>query len=285
MRLIPATTMNPKAALFLFFILYATLSGHAQHLTVMTYNIRLDYAGDGKNAWGNRRDELVSQIRFYEPDVFGIQEGLPNQVDYLDSALAAYDYIGVGREDGKRAGEFSALFYKKDQFKLLESGTFWLSETPEKPSTGWDAALPRICTYGLFQMKKGGKKFRMFNTHFDHVGREARVNSMKLILDRIQAYQAEKLPTILTGDLNVTPDEAPILELKTRLSDAREVAEVVFGPDATFNGFKFDQTPQNRIDYIAVNKGFSVLKYAVLTDSFDQKYISDHFAVFCELEF
>lgn len=272
--------------LFCSLMLLLIYSGNAQNLTVMTYNIRLDYSGDGENQWDNRKDKLVNQLRFYEPDIFGIQEGLPNQVRYLDENLEAYSYIGVGRDDGKEKGEFSAIYYQDQNFKLVKSGTFWLSTTPEKPSVGWDAALPRVCTYGLFQRKSDQQQFWVFNTHFDHVGKEARVNSMKVILEQIGDLNEDSLPVVLMGDLNVTPGEEPILEMKKALSDTRDIAGVVFGPDATFNEFMFDETPQRRIDYIAVNENkVEVLKYAVLTDSYDQKYISDHFPVFCELSF
>ncbi|WP_258099403.1 endonuclease/exonuclease/phosphatase family protein [Marinoscillum pacificum] len=265
------------------FLLLITVSSFAQELKVMTYNIRLDHAGDNENNWHHRKDELVSQIKFYEPGVFGVQEALPQQLDYMDENLADYAYIGVGRDDGKRAGEFSAVFYKKTEFKLIEGSTFWLSDTPEKVSKGWDAALPRICTYGLFERISDGQKFWFFNTHFDHIGVEARVESMKLILAQIKKKNKKDYPVVLTGDLNVTPDEGPITELKKVLKDSREAANLAFGPDATFNGFNFTQAPQKRIDYIAVSEDIKVSKYAVLTDSFDQKYISDHFPVFCIL--
>ncbi|WP_421873682.1 endonuclease/exonuclease/phosphatase family protein [Marinoscillum sp.] len=271
-----------KRLSFLLFLI-VTISSMAQDLKVMTYNIRLDHAGDNENNWHHRKDELVRQIQFYEPDVFGVQEALPQQMDYLDSALAAYAYIGVGRDDGKRAGEFSAVFYKKDIVDLVKGSTFWLSSSPEEVSKGWDAALPRICTYGLFERKSDGQQFWFFNTHFDHVGKQARVESMKLILSQIKAKNSKNLPVVLTGDLNVTPDEGPIIEMKKVLKDSREAANLAFGPDATFNGFNFTQAPQRRIDYIAVSEGIKVNKYAVLTDSFDQKYISDHFPVFCVL--
>lgn len=260
-------------------------TGWSQDLSVMTYNIRLDHAGDGVNRWDMRKANMVAQLGFYEPDIFGIQEGLPHQVKYLDSALADYAYVGVGRDDGAEKGEFSAIYYQAEQFNLLQSGTFWLSTTPEKPSVGWDAALPRVCTYGLFEKKSDGQKFWVFNTHFDHIGVEARVNSMKLILDQMERFNEQKLPAVLMGDLNVEPTEGPILEMTRKLDDTRAVAKLTFGPDATFNGFKFEETPQKRIDYMAINERFDVLKYAVLTDSNDQKYISDHFAVYCELAF
>jgi len=263
--------------LIILFTFLLTFTLHAQDLSVMTYNIRLDWGTD-ENRWDNRKELMVNQLKFYEPDFLGIQEGLPHQVKFLDSALADYNYIGVGREDGKAKGEFSAICYKK-QFKLLEGSTFWLSPTPEKPSVGWDAALPRICTYGLFE--GNGKQFWVFNTHFDHKGENARVESMKLILSKIKELNKKGLPVILMGDLNVTPDEQPIQEMKKVLKDSREIADKVHGPDATFNGFEFDETPENRIDYIAVDDQVKVMKYAVLTDSFEQRYISDHFAVFC----
>lgn len=272
-------------SLFFSILFCLTMVVSGQELSVMTYNIRLDYSGDKENQWTNRKEKMISQLKFYEPDIFGIQEGLLNQVEYLDENLPDYTYIGVGRDDGKKKGEFSAIYYKSDIFNLLESGTFWLSATPGEPSVGWDAALPRICTYGLFERKSDGQKFWMFNTHFDHVGVEARVNAMKLILKRIQAFNKENYPVVLSGDLNVTPDEGAIQEMKKVLQDTRDAADVVFGPDATFNAFKFQEPPTHRIDYIAVNEHLKVLKYAVLTDSYAQKYISDHFPVFCVLSF
>lgn len=268
--------------LLLIFGLLQVFIAPAQNLSVMTYNIRLDWGMD-ENRWDNRKELMVNQLKFVEPDILGIQEGLPHQVAYLDSALADYSYIGVGREDGQQKGEFSAIYYKKS-LKLLQGSTFWLSTTPEKPSVGWDAALPRVCTYGLFQ-STDKRKFWVFNTHFDHMGVQARVESMKLILSQIKTLNKEKLPVILMGDLNVTPEEAPIAEMKKVLRDSREIAKIIHGPDATFNNFAFTQTPQNRIDYIAVDDQVEVKKYAVLTDSFEQRYISDHFPVYCLLVF
>lgn len=262
--------------------LLSNLTLSAQNLSVMTYNIRLDWGTD-ENRWDNRKELMVNQLKFYEPDVLGIQEGLPNQVDYLDAELQDYQYVGVGREDGKRKGEFSAIYYKTS-IELLQGNTFWLSPTPEKPSVGWDAALPRVCTYGLFRLSNGTKIW-VFNTHFDHIGKEARVESMKLILSKIQELNKDNdnLPVVLMGDLNVTPDEQPIQEMKKVLRDSREIAATIHGPDATFNSFDFAQTPQNRIDYIAVDDQVKVMKYAVLTDSFERRYISDHFPVYCTL--
>lgn len=268
------------ATLFILLFLISFVS-QSQDVSVMTYNIRLDWGTD-ENRWENRKELMVNQLKFYEPDILGIQEGLPHQVKYLDSALAEYTYVGVGREDGKQKGEYSAIYFKK-VIKMLKSGTFWLSNTPEIVSVGWDAALPRICTYALFKADK--KKFWVFNTHFDHVGGEARVESMKLILNQISLLNTQNLPVVLMGDLNVTPDDEPIREMKKDLKDTRDIAEIVYGPDATFNSFAFAQTPQRRIDYIAVDDQVKVMKYAVLTDSYDQRYISDHFPVYCTISF
>ncbi|MEX0719092.1 MAG: endonuclease/exonuclease/phosphatase family protein [Balneolaceae bacterium] len=272
-----------KLLIFGLFLCLLPFYSVSQHLSVMTYNIRYDSPDDGDNVWEIRKDKMINQLNFYEPDLFGIQEGMANQVDFLDENLAAYSYFGVGRDDGKRQGEFSAVFYKNTDFNLLEGHTFWLSPTPEEPSTGWDAALPRICTYGKFERKSDGTIFMFFNTHFDHIGKKARVESMKLILEQIKKLNPENVPVIFMGDLNVEPHEAPIMEMKKQLKDTREATEMVFGPDATFNNFQFDKGPQKRLDYIAVSEKIEVLKYAVLTDSYDQKYISDHFPVYSTL--
>lgn len=269
---------------FIILLGFLSFSLSAQDLSAMTYNIRLDHSGDGVNRWDNRKDQMIAQLKFYAPDIFGIQEGLPHQVSYLDSALAEYSYIGVGRDDGKQKGEFSAIYFNQNALELGQNGTFWLSLTPEEPSVGWDAALPRICTYGLFTRTGDGKQFWVFNTHFDHIGVQARVESMKVILEKIRVINQGLYPVILMGDLNVTPDEAPIAEMKKMMRDSREIAGVSFGPDATFNGFDFGKAPERRIDYIAVSDQIEVLKYAVLTDSFEQRYISDHFAVYCILK-
>ena len=250
----------------------------------MTYNIRLDHEGDGINRWDNRKEDFVKQVLFYEPAIMGIQEGLPHQVTYLKENLKGYDYIGVGRDDGKSKGEFSAIYYQTARVKLIRSGTFWLSENPDLPTKGWDAALPRICTWGVFKDLKNQKQFCVFNTHFDHIGVQAREESMKLIVRKMSEFNSQGLPVIFMGDLNSEPADAPILEMKKALADTRDAAELVFGPDATFNGFDFETSPTRRIDYIGVNAAWRVIKYAVLTDSKDKRYYSDHFAVYSEVQ-
>lgn len=259
----------------------------AQELKLMTYNIRLDVASDGENAWTNRKEYWASQIKFYEPDIFGIQEALPHQVADISTMLPQYDYVGIGR-DGIGKGESSNIFFKKDRFKVVQQNTFWLSETPDKISKGWDAALNRVCTYALFKDSKTNKTFWVFNTHFDHIGEIARTNSVKLILSKIKELNTKNYPVFLMGDLNSEPLEERIVNLSNEMNDSREISEEKpFGPNGTFNGFKHNEAVTKRIDYIFLSKDnpFKVKKYAVLSDSKDLKYPSDHLPVYIELRF
>lgn len=263
-----------------------SLLGFSQSYKVMTYNIRLSLESDGPNAWEKRKENVAAMLQFHQPDIFGIQEGLPEQVDFLDQNLSNYTYIGVGRDDGARKGEFSAIYYDSVRFELIRTETFWLSPTPDYPSKGWDAALPRICTYGLIEEISSKRQFLVFNTHFDHVGEKARLESVKLILNKMVRINEKNLPIILTGDLNLTPDEEPIKELFRNMNDSRAVSKAdPYGPFGTWNGFDFNATLDRRIDYIAVNDKITVKKYAVLTDSANQNYLSDHLPVFVELFF
>jgi endonuclease/exonuclease/phosphatase family metal-dependent hydrolase len=257
---------------------------NAQNYKVMTYNIRLDIAIDGEDRWDNRKGMLAGQLQFYEPDFLGVQEALPQQMQYLDSILIDHSFIGVGRDDGKEKGEYSAIFYKNKKFKVLQQSTFWLSQTPEVPSKGWDAAYNRVCSYGLFENRDTKQKVWIFNTHFDHVGNVARVESAKLILQKIKELNKENLPFIVMGDFNLEPDTDPIAVIKTELLDTRDVSKFVFGPTGTFNAFEFHKPVTKRIDYIFIPKtGFEVKKYAILSDSKDCHYPSDHLPVYVEL--
>lgn len=251
---------------------------------LMTYNIRYDSPNDGENHWELRKRWMSNQIKFVEPEVLGIQEGLFHQVSFLDDALSDYSYVGVGRDDGKMNGEYSAIFYKNSSLNVIVSSTFWLSDTPEKPSKGWDAALERICTYALFERKNSKEKFWVFNTHFDHVGDTARIKSVDLILAQINKLNIECLPVFLMGDLNLEPSSEPIKKLSEEMIDARYYSTaLVFGPQGTFNGFKHNEPVTRRIDYIFTGKkGAVVKKYAVLSDSKDRKYPSDHLPVVIE---
>lgn len=258
--------------------------GKSQEIRVMTYNIRYATPMDGPNAWSERKEFLVNQLRYHAPDVLGVQEALKHQVDYIAQRLSQYQYIGKGRDDGGDSGEFSAIFYNADKIKLQESGTFWLSPTPEYPSKGWDAALNRICTYGLFKVKKG-QTFWVFNTHFDHIGDTARAESVRLLLEQIQNKNAKHDPVILMGDLNLTPDTPPIIKLADEMNDTYLSSHYPpLGPVGTFNGFSWSSKADRRIDYIFVSPGIQSLQTAILTDSQDNRYPSDHFPVISKLK-
>ncbi len=263
-------------------VVLTSLSVLSQDLKIMSYNIKLDYPKEGKNSWTNRKPFMVNQIKFYAPDVMGVQEAMPNQMKDLDSLLTDYSFVGVGRDDGKDEGEFSAIFYNKKDLEVIDSSTFWLSQTPDKVGMGWDAVCNRVCTYALFQNNTTKKKFWVFNTHFDHVGKEARSKSAILILDKIKSLNTEGYPVFLTGDFNMKPNHESIDYITQTLKDSKEVAELEFGPEGTFNGFHFDQAVTRRIDYIFVSEDIEVNKYAVLSDNWNMQYPSDHLPVLIE---
>ncbi|KQN35831.1 endonuclease [Pedobacter sp. Leaf41] len=253
-------------------------------INIITYNIRLNVASDGVNAWPNRKENVKALVKFHDADILCVQEALPEQFDAL-LENSNFDVVGVGREDGKRKGEFSAVYYDKDRFTKKDGGTFWLSETPDVPSKGWDAALNRVCSWVRLYDRINKKEFLVFNTHYDHIGVKARIESAKLLKRKIQEI-APTLPVVFTGDLNVTPETEAIATIKSFLTDAKEVSiEPAYGPNGTFNAFDFNSDLKNRIDYIFVNKGFKVQKFAVLSDSKDKRYPSDHLPVFARLWF
>lgn len=270
---------------FLMFLMFLVMPNNvkSQQLNVMTYNLRLDIASDGENAWQHRKDFLISQIMFLEPDILGVQEALPNQVKDLKEALKDYEFIGKGR-DGGQEGEHSGIYYNSKKIKVAQAHTLWLSSTPEKFSKGWDAALPRVCTYGLFTLKESNQNIWVFNTHFDHVGEIARKESMKLILEKIESSNKSGFPVVFMGDLNVEPDSEVISLLKTKMKDSRDEAGIVFGPEGTFNAFNYNEPITRRIDYIMVSDLIWVQKYAVLSSTINLKYPSDHFPVFVQLK-
>jgi len=272
-----------KKYLLVILVTFFYINSFGQEVSLMTYNIRLDVASDGDNAWPNRSDKLVSQLQFYAPDIFGIQEGMPHQVEFIDEQLSNYNFIGQGR-DGENKGEYSALYFNIEKYNVVQQGTFWLSETPSEVSIGWDAAFPRVCTYGLFVNKETGVSFLVFNTHLDHIGNIAREKSLEFILRKIDEINLQNLPVILMGDFNLEPQSKAISILKQQMNDSQEISrEAPFGPEGTFNGFNYFESQNRRIDYIFVSKNSSVKKYAVLNNSKDFKYASDHFPVFVEL--
>lgn len=248
--------------------------------SAMTFNIRYDNPGDGENRWDNRKEELVGLLAYYHPDVFGLQEGLVHQLQYVQENLKEYRMIGVGRDDGKEKGEYTAIFYDTTKLKLLEQSTFWLSDTVDRVSKGWDAALERICTYGLFQQIKGGKQVYVFNTHYDHIGKLARVNSSKLLVKKIGELNQNNIPVILMGDFNSTPEEEPIRILSNDLVNGGSTG--IYGPLGTFNGFDKHALLENRIDFI-FTKGLSIQSYRHIDDKMKNgNCVSDHLPVLIE---
>lgn len=271
--------------LHLALLLLIVNKSYAQSLRVATYNIRYDNPEDSLNSWKYRLPVVKDLVRFHDFDILSIQEGLQHQVMQLEKQLEVFEFYGVGRDDGKTQGEYSGIFYKKNKFKRTEGGTFWLSETPDRPSKGWDAALPRICTW-IKLLDKNGNPFFVFNTHFDHKGVQARKESIKLIMKKIQEI-AGKSPVILTGDFNFSQkDENFTLALTSKyLKDGYSAAEVRYAPNGTFNGFDITSKSEDRIDHIFVSPHFTVKKYAILTDSYLGRFPSDHFPVVVDLEY
>lgn len=284
----PHRRFNPLRALALVLwalpcFAYAAMAGADSPINVATYNLRYDSPADGANAWAHRVDAIRALIRFHEFDLLGTQEGLPEQIDAL-AELPEYAHVGVGRDDGKNAGEHSAIFYRRARFDLLAHGDFWLSETPDRPSKGWDAeCCNRLATWARLQDPSSRKTLLAVSVHFDHQGQVARRESAKLVLDWLQR-QAAADGVIVMGDFNATPGSEPIMHMSNALRDASAVSIApAYGPSATFNDFKFGQLPGKRIDYIFVGANVRVLKFAVLTDSDGTRYPSDHFPVMARI--
>ena len=274
-----------KMFLFLFVLLISLFSTTVgQTSRMITYNIRYANPNDGDNIWENRKSKLAGLINYYNPSFLGIQEGLLHQVEYLDSCLSMYEYIGVGRDDGKQKGEYCAIFYDTRTYKVIIDSTFWLSETPGIPSNGWDANLNRVCTYGLFENLNTKERIWVMNTHFDHRGKMARENSASLISKRVVQINRDNLPLVLMGDFNATLEQKPIQILKATLSDAREISEKPFyGPPGTSNGFRQDEIVR-RIDYL-FTRNVQVLSYSHIDDRRDNNlHISDHLPVLMIIE-
>jgi endonuclease/exonuclease/phosphatase family metal-dependent hydrolase len=268
-------------------LLLCNVSPAQQQIKVMSYNIRLDVASDGDNRWDARKDKVAALMNYYEADFIGGQEVQHHQLQYLLTQLKRYSYIGVGRDDGKEAGEYSCIFYNKEKFQLIRQSTFWLSQTPDSVSFGWNAACRRVCTYGLFQDKQTKKMLWVFNTHFDHMGDTARLESAKLITAKINGLtKAEKYPVVLTGDFNSKPTEAPAMYMAEHFKNARNASqEKPYGPADTWEAFEFTKKPDGCIDYIFLSENSVwVKKFATLTDSYDMKYPSDHFPILATLE-
>lgn len=252
-------------------VLSTALTMQAQSYVFATYNVRNANRGDSiaGNGWGQRYPYIALQIQFNGFDIFGTQEAKHHQLEDLKKAMPKYDYIGIGRDDGKLAGEFSAIFYRTDKFEVLEHGDFWLSTETTFPNKGWDAALPRICTWGKFRDKQTGFTFLFYNLHMDHVGVKARAESAKLILKKMKEFPTE-LPTILTGDFNVDQNNESytLLDQSGIMRDSYQIADLRYAPNGTFNGFHPDRKTDSRIDHLFVTKEFSVQRYGILTDTY-----------------
>jgi endonuclease/exonuclease/phosphatase family metal-dependent hydrolase len=261
-----------------------------KNIRVMTYNIK--FAGDPKsdsiNSWQYRKEPVVSVIRFNKADIVGLQEALKIQLDDFTKLLPEYFWIGVGRDDGKTGGEYSAILLRKDRFKILKQSTFWLSETPDKPSMGWDAACIRIVTWAKLFDKVTRKEFFVFNTHLDHMGEVARKNSAILIMEKISGLSSN-LPVVLTGDFNSLKDSEPYRIITTstpKLFDAQFISEHGhYGGNISFNNFSDSLEANNKIDFIFVNDKVKVCQHGIVSEKYDGHYPSDHMPVVADLNY
>ena len=259
-------------------------SAQSSELKVMSYNIRLGSATDGTNSWMYRCPATLEMLEDQKPDVVGLQEALRDQVMFIEEFTKDYDYVGVGREDGKKEGEHMAIFWNKKTVKLMKWGTFWLSETPEKPSMGWDAACYRTATWALMKDKRTGEKFYFVNTHLDHVGAEARKNGLKLIVERIGQINPEGYPMVLTGDFNIKPSAPELKDLDACMKSTRKVA-LTTDSHNTFNNWGKAKSDMI-IDYIYISGFSSCLEYQTVTKKYnDRKFISDHYPITARLIF
>jgi endonuclease/exonuclease/phosphatase family metal-dependent hydrolase len=267
---------------------HSNLAQSDEHtIKVMSFNIRCAACEKESdiNHWSKRKYLTAELIKKYNPDLIGLQEAEKSQIDDLFDLLDGYKWIGVGRDDGKETGEANAVFYKTDRFNIEQQNTLWLSETPEVPSKGWDAAFNRTVTIAKVEDRKSDKHFYLFNTHFDHVGETAKLESAMFMLNEIKSVN-EIFPVVLTGDFNSIPGSEPYKQLTSDsvLFNAREISEQPhFGGIVTFNGFGKTMTIGNTIDYIFVNDRVKVISHGIITDFIDEKYPSDHYPVLAEI--
>ncbi|MGC4231787.1 MAG: endonuclease/exonuclease/phosphatase family protein [Niabella sp.] len=270
-----------KKKFLLLLLLLPVLITTGQTYTIASYNLRYGSANDQGNLWKDRKGAMFSLVRYHDFDIFGTQEGLPEQLNELATTLPQYSRYGKGRDDGSDKGEHSAIFYKKDKFRLLASGDFWLSETPDKPGLGWDATCcNRICSWVYLQDKKSKRKFYFFNVHLDHQGKVARLESSKLILKKIQEI-AKGTPVVLTGDFNAERSAEPykIIAGSAIVRDSYKDVQYPYENNGSFNAFKNDFTSTGVIDHIFISQQFKAVKWGILTDTYFGKFPSDHFPV------
>ena len=263
----------------------------SQELNVMTFNIRLNIKSDSLNAWPYRKDNAASQVKFHHVHILGVQEALHDQMMDLSQSLHRYKYTGVGRDDGKTKGEYSAIFYDTARLKLIQSSTFWLSLTPEVPgSKSWDAAITRIVTWAKFRDIASKRTWFVFNTHFDHMGKEARKESAKLLKQRVKDIAGAE-SVIIMGDFNSKPSDDPIKILveagdPDRFIDTKAISVTPhYGPQGTFNAFTSKETDNEPIDFIFIKGKWKVLQHATISQTWGGRFSSDHFPVFAKLSF
>lgn len=268
----------------LIFLLLLGIGGNlaGQNLVkVMSFNIRYNNPGDGENAWPNRIDLVDRLISYHQPDIIGVQEALEGQMDDLREIIPGFDSEGIARTEG---GEYSAILYRGSKLEKLDGSTFYLSPTPDKLSTGWDAALPRIATWARFEVRSTGAEFFCINTHFDHRGDLAREKSASLILHAIDSLNKTHLPVILTGDFNATPESEPIQTILSKMSDSRALSNAPpHGPEGTWSGWTIAGQPGRIIDYVFVQGDLAVSRQAHLAESFSGRFPSDHLPVIAEI--
>lgn len=279
--------MNWKNLVLSFLLVGSGYFGKTQELIVGSFNLRYDNPRDSGNLWVNRAPVVAGLIRFHDFDIFGTQEGLKNQLEDIRESLPQYSYYGLGRDDGKDKGEHSAIFFKKDRFEVLNKGDFWLSETPGKPSLGWDAkCCHRICSWTYLLDKNTKKKFYFFNVHFDHQGVKAREESSKLMLQKIKEIAGSQ-PVIFTGDLNGDHKSACYQALASSplIKDTYNEVKFPYANNASFNGFGAQLERNEIIDHVFINDNFSVQKWGILTDSYHGRFPSDHFPVLVKLKY
>ena len=243
-------------------------------LKVMSYNVRTSAKDDGENSWEFRRSATSAMLREVRPDVLGVQEAMPDQIEYILEAAPAYKCYGIGR-DGDEDGEHAGVFYNTRRLELEDCGTWWLSETPDTPSVGWDAKYPRTATWALLKDKRRGKEFYFVNTHLDHKGAAARRNGLAMIVDKVREMNPD-VPLVLVGDFNVEPGDSCLVALEGRMLDSR-ITAAKSDNACSFNGFR---APEKTIDYIYYSGFSAVRKFEVVTKSFDNiPFISDHYPI------
>lgn len=253
------------------FVAWCCCQAGLMAITVGTFNIRYDNPGDQAtgNAWPQRAPVIANLIRFHDFDVIATEEGLPHQMEDLKRLLPEYTCSSHGRDDGKLAGEHIGIFFKTDHYELQDSGVFWLSETPEKPGKGWDAALPRICGWTKLKAKASQKTFYYFGLHLDHRGSEARHQSVGLVMRKIDEIAGDD-PVFLVGDFNTDQNSGTyrLLAASPKIADSCGMAKVRFILNGTANRFDPDSHTDSRIDHVFVSKTLKVRRFGVLTDSY-----------------